>query len=96
LIFTDAHLREAMDLRVFVDTAEEARFARRLTRDVAERGRTIESVHAQYAATVQPMHAQFVEPSRHYADLIVTEGGFNNEGIARVHTEIWRLMHARQ
>jgi uridine kinase len=91
LVLADALLRDAMDLRVFVDTDDESRYARRLKRDVADRGRTAESVQSQYAATVHPMHVQFVEPSRRYAELIVTEGGFNDKGIGDVLTRIQSL-----
>ena len=91
LVLVDSRLRDAMDLRVFVDTDDETRYARRLKRDVADRGRTVESVQSQYAATVHPMHVQFVEPSRRYADLIVTDGGFNDKGIDDVLTRIQSL-----
>ncbi len=95
LVLADSRLRDACDLRVFVETDEDTRYSRRLKRDVADRGRTVESVRSQYAATVLPMHLQFVEPSRRYADLVVTEGGFNDEGIARAVEEIRRLTRAR-
>ncbi len=91
LVLADPRLRDAMDLRVFVATDDETRHARRLKRDVADRGRTVESVEWQYAATVLPMHRQFVEPSRHYADLIVAVGGFNDQGIGEVLTRIQSL-----
>ncbi|HEY0546242.1 MAG TPA: uridine kinase [Pyrinomonadaceae bacterium] len=77
LIFSDARLLEQMDIKVFVDTPDDIRFIRRLRRDVAERGRTVESVIEQYLATVRPMHMQFVEPSKRYADVIIPEGGHN-------------------
>jgi uridine kinase len=77
LIFADRALRELMDIKVFVDTDPDTRFIRRLQRDVAERGRTVEAVISQYLATVKPMHLEFVEPSKRYADLIVPEGGHN-------------------
>lgn len=77
LIFTDARLLEQMDIKVFVDTPDDIRFIRRLRRDVAERGRTVDSVIEQYLGTVRPMHMQFVEPSRRYADVIIPEGGHN-------------------
>jgi uridine kinase len=66
-----------MDIKVFVDTPDDIRFIRRLRRDIAERGRTLESVIEQYIATVRPMHMQFVEPSKRYADVIIPEGGHN-------------------
>ena len=77
LIFADPRLREQMDIKVFVDTPDDIRFIRRLGRDIAERGRTVESVIEQYLATVRPMHMQFVEPSKRYADVIIPEGGHN-------------------
>ncbi|MEA2174324.1 MAG: uridine kinase [Blastocatellia bacterium] len=77
LIFVDARLLEQMDIKVFVDTPDDIRFIRRLRRDVAERGRTVDSVIEQYLATVRPMHQQFVEPSKRYADVIIPEGGHN-------------------
>lgn len=77
LIYTDASLRELMDVKVFVDTDADTRFIRRLQRDVAERGRTMESVIDQYLNTVKPMHFEFVEPTKRYADIIIPEGGHN-------------------
>jgi uridine kinase len=77
LIFVDPRLLEQMDIKVFVDTPDDIRFIRRLKRDIAERGRTIDSVIEQYLATVRPMHMQFVEPSKRYADVIIPEGGHN-------------------
>lgn len=77
LIFADAALRGLMDLKVFVDTDDDTRFIRRLQRDVAERGRTMDSVVEQYLSTVKPMHLEFVEPSKRYADIIVPQGGHN-------------------
>jgi uridine kinase len=77
LIFVDPRLLEQMDIKVFVDTPDDIRFIRRLRRDIAERGRTIDSVIEQYLATVRPMHMQFVEPSKRYADVIIPEGGHN-------------------
>jgi uridine kinase len=77
LIFVDPRLREQMDIKVFVDTPDDIRFIRRLRRDIAERGRTVESVIEQYVETVRPMHMQFVEPSKRYADVIIPEGGHN-------------------
>ncbi|MEP6920951.1 MAG: uridine kinase [bacterium] len=77
LIFADPRLLEQLDIKVFVDTPDDIRFIRRLRRDVAERGRTVESVIEQYLATVRPMHMQFVEPSKRVADVIIPEGGHN-------------------
>lgn len=81
LIFTDASLRELMDVKVFVDADADTRFIRRLRRDVAERGRTMESVVDQYLGTVKPMHFDFVEPTKRYADLIIPIGGHNTVAI---------------
>ncbi|MEZ5292093.1 MAG: uridine kinase [Vicinamibacterales bacterium] len=77
LIFADRPLRQLMDVKVFVDTDDDTRVIRRLQRDVAERGRTMASVIDQYLSTVKPMHLEFVEPSKRYADIIVPEGGYN-------------------
>jgi uridine kinase len=77
LIFVDPRLLEQLDIKVFVDTPDDIRFIRRLRRDIAERGRTVESVIEQYLATVRPMHIQFIEPSKRNADVIIPEGGHN-------------------
>ncbi len=77
LIFAEPRLLEQMDIKVFVDTPDDIRFIRRLRRDIAERGRTLESVIDQYISTVRPMHMQFVEPSKRHADVIIPEGGHN-------------------
>lgn len=77
LIFSDAGLRELMDIKVFVDTDDDTRFIRRLKRDVAERGRTMDAVIDQYLNTVKPMHLEFVEPTKRYADIIIPRGGHN-------------------
>ena len=77
LIFVEPPLRDLIDLKIFVDTDADLRFIRRLQRDTAERGRTMPSVIEQYLGTVKPMHLEFVEPSKRYADLIIPEGGFN-------------------
>ncbi|MBA2339290.1 MAG: uridine kinase [Pyrinomonadaceae bacterium] len=81
LIFADKRLLDEMDIKVFVDTPDDIRFIRRLRRDIAERGRTVDSVIEQYSATVRPMHMQFVEPSKRCADVIIPEGGNNSVGI---------------
>jgi uridine kinase len=81
LVFADSRLLAEMDVKVFVDTPDDIRFIRRLRRDIAERGRTAESVMEQYEMTVRPMHMQFVEPSKRYADVIIPEGGSNLVGI---------------
>src|SRR6267154_3825346 len=77
LIFAEPRLLEQMDIKVFVDTPDDIRFIRRLKRDIAERGRTVDSVIEQYLSTVRPMHLQFVEPSKRMADVIIPEGGYN-------------------
>jgi uridine kinase len=77
LILAEPRLLEQMDIKVFVDTPDDIRFIRRLRRDLAERGRTVDSVIDQYVATVRPMHIQFVEPSKRFADVIIPEGGHN-------------------
>lgn len=88
LIFSDARILEEMDIKIFVDTPDDIRFIRRLRRDVAERGRTVESVIEQYLATVRPMHIQFVEPSKRYADVIIPEGGHNLVSIDLISVKI--------
>ncbi len=77
LIFCEPALREQLDIKIFVDTDADVRILRRIVRDVRERGRSLESVVDQYLTTVKPMHEQFVEPSKRYADIIVPEGGHN-------------------
>ncbi len=92
LIFADKMLREMMDVKIFVDTDADLRFIRRLGRDIAERGRTMESVIRQYLETVRPMHLEFVEPSKRYADIIIPEGGFNTIAIDMVVARIEALL----
>lgn len=77
LILENKELRELMDVKVFVDTDDDVRLARRLVRDVQERGRDMNSVLKQYFGTVKPMHRDFIEPSKRYANIIIPEGGFN-------------------
>lgn len=84
LIFVDRALRELFDVKIFVDTDADLRFIRRLERDMAERGRTMDSVIRQYLDTVRPMHLEFVEPSKRYADVIIPEGGFNTVALDMV------------
>ena len=81
-------LRKLFTINIFVDTPADIRFIRRLTRDIHERGRTPESVNKQYLSTVRPMHEQFVEPSKYYADLIIPEGGENKVAIYLIRTKI--------
>ncbi|MCH7531536.1 MAG: uridine kinase [Gemmatimonadetes bacterium] len=81
LVLAHAELREVMELAVFVDTEPDVRLIRRMRRDTEKRGRTAESVVEQYEKTVRPMHLEFVEPSRRYADLTIHEGGFNRAAV---------------
>lgn len=83
LVLSDPHLRSELDLKIFVDTDPDLRLARRIERDISERGRSLESVISQYFATVRPMHLEFVEPSRRYSDLIIPEG-YNPAAVATV------------
>ncbi len=94
LIFENRALRELMDIKIFVDTDADLRFIRRLSRDIRERGRTVDSVVTQYLATVRPMHTEFIEPSKRYADLIIPEGGYNEVGIDLVIQKIRSLIAA--
>lgn len=84
LIFAEPELRPLFDIKIFVDTDADLRFIRRLQRDITERGRTPESVIKQYLKTVRPMHLEFVEPSKRYADVIIPEGGFNTAALDMV------------
>jgi uridine kinase len=92
LIFADPVLRSTMDVKIYVDTDADIRFIRRLERDIAERGRTMESVIRQYLATVRPMHQEFVEPSKRYADVIIPEGGFNEVAMEMIAARIKALL----
>jgi uridine kinase len=90
LIFAEPTLRELFDVKIYVDTDSDLRFIRRLQRDITERGRTTEAVIKQYLNTVRPMHLEFVETSKRYADVIIPEGGFNTAAldmvVARIET----------
>jgi uridine kinase len=92
LIFESKPLRDLMDLKIFVDTDADLRFIRRMSRDIRERGRTTEMVVEQYMNTVRPMHLEFVEPSKRYADVIIPEGGYNDVGIDLVIQKIKSLV----
>ncbi len=92
LIFVESALREMFDVKIFVDTDSDIRFIRRLERDIAERGRTTQSVIKQYQSTVRPMHLEFVEPSKRYADVIIPEGGFNTAALDMVVARIQSLL----
>ena len=91
LILYYPELRELMDIKVFVDTDPDIRFIRRLLRDIKTRGRTMDSVIQQYVATVRPMHLEFVEPSKRFADIIIPEGGYNRVAIDLLKTKIRSL-----
>jgi uridine kinase len=88
LVLDDEDLRSMMDIKVYVDTDADIRLMRRIRRDVAERGRTLESVLEQYEHVVRPMHLQFVEPSKRHADIILPEGGYNRVAIDLLRTKI--------
>jgi uridine kinase len=95
LIFAEPDLRALFDVKIFVDTPPDIRFIRRLNRDIAERGRTVESVIHQYETTVRPMHLEFVEPSKRYADVIIPEGGLNLVAMDMVVARIQNLLSRR-
>lgn len=95
LILADAPLRELMDIRIFVDTDADIRLARRINRDIVERGRTLESVMRQYLETVRPMHLEFVEPSKRYAHVIFPEGGLNRVAVDMLATKITSILAER-
>ncbi|MCU0293114.1 MAG: uridine kinase [Thermoanaerobaculaceae bacterium] len=94
LIFAEPELRKLFDVKLFVDTDADIRFIRRLQRDIAERGRTADSVIRQYLGTVRPMHLEFVEPSKRYADVIIPEGGLNAVAMDMVVARVESLLHA--
>ena len=92
LIFTEPVLRKLFDVKIFVDTDPDLRFIRRLRRDLVERGRTVEMVITQYLETVRPMHLEFVEASKRWADLIIPEGGFNSVALDVVCSRVEALL----
>jgi len=96
LIFTDRALRELFDVKIFVDADADLRLIRRLERDIHERGRTTETVIRQYLATVRPMHLEFVEPSKRYADVIIPEGGLNTVAMDMVVARLEVLLKERE
>jgi uridine kinase len=95
LIYVDPELRDLMDIKLFIDADPDIRFIRRLRRDLVERGRSVDSIVRQYEESVRPMHMQFVEPSKRYADLIIPEGGHNKVAIDLVKTKIKELLRER-
>jgi uridine kinase len=92
LVFAEGALRELFDVKIFVDTDPDVRFIRRLQRDIEERGRTVASVIQQYQMSVRPMHLEFVEPSKRYADVIIPEGGLNTVAMDMVVARIQTLL----
>jgi uridine kinase len=94
LVLAEPELRKLMDLRIYIDTDPDLRFIRRLSRDITERGRTVESVTEQYLSTVRPMHLQFVEPSKRYADIIVPDG-YNPSVVGTVTSMIRNFLDER-
>lgn len=96
LVLAEAEIRNRMDIRLYVDTDPDLRFIRRLERDVRERGRTVDSVVTQYLETVRPMHLDFVEPSKRYADVIIPEGGENRVAIDMVVARLSAVVSSRR
>ncbi len=92
LLLALPEIRDLMDVKIFVDTDADIRFIRRLRRDIKERGRTVDSVVEQYLTTVRPMHLEFVEPSKRYADVIIPEGGFNTVALEMVVARIQEML----
>ena len=96
LVFAEPALRDLFDVKLYVDTDADVRFIRRLQRDIEERGRSVRSVCEQYLMTVRPMHLEFVEPSKRYADVIIPEGGFNEVAISMVAARIQGLLEEQR
>lgn len=92
LVFTEAQLREQMDIKIFVDTDADIRLMRRIRRDLEHRGRSFQSIRDQYYATVRPMHLEYVEPTKRWADLIVPEGGDNRIALDLLLGQLWRVV----
>jgi uridine kinase len=92
LIFDDPEIRSMMDIKLFVDADPDVRFIRRLNRDVRERGRSLESIVEQYLNTVRPMHLQFIEPCKRYADIIIPEGGYNRVALDMVIAQVRSML----
>jgi uridine kinase len=95
LIFVEPSLRELLDFKIYVDTDADLRLIRRLGRDMAERGRTVQDVLRQYLETVRPMHLEFVEPSKRHADIIIPEGGENRVALEMVIAHVQQLLGTR-
>lgn len=96
LLFAERRLRELFDIKIYVDVADDIRFIRRLERDVVERGRSTADVIRQYLTTVRPMHLEFVEPSKRYADIIVPEGGHNRIAVEMIISRVQLELQRRQ
>ncbi len=92
-VLEDEKIRDLLDIKVFIDTAADVRFIRRLLRDVKERGRTVDSVVTQYLRTVRVMHDSFIEPSKRYADIIIPQGGQNEVAVDLLCTKISSIIH---
>jgi uridine kinase len=92
LVFDDPELRGMMDMKIYVDADADVRFIRRLDRDVRERGRSLESVIDQYLSSVRPMHLQFVEPAKRYADIVIPEGGYNRVALDTIIARIRAML----
>ncbi|MBW5468462.1 uridine kinase [Brevibacillus formosus] len=96
LILEDERIRDLMDIKVFVDTDADVRIARRIVRDIEERGRSLDSVVTQYLNVVRPMHLQFIEPTKRYADVIIPEGGYNRVALDLLSTKISNILLEKQ
>lgn len=96
LVLEDARLRELMDIKLYVDTDADLRIIRRMLRDIKERGRSIDSVIEQYVSVVRPMHNQFVEPTKRYADIIIPEGGHNHVAIDLMVTKVQTILERKE
>jgi uridine kinase len=94
MVFTNKQVRDLIDLKIFVDTPDDIRFIRRLTRDIKERGRTVDSVIEQYLNVVRPGHFQFIEPTKQHADIIIPEGGANENALQVLVTFIKTILNA--
>lgn len=96
LILEDKRIRELMDIKVFVDTDADVRIVRRIVRDIEERGRSLDSVVSQYLNVVRPMHLQFIEPTKRYADIIIPEGGYNRVAVDLLSAKISKILLEKQ
>lgn len=96
MLLADARLRALFDIKIFVDMADEIRFIRRLERDVSERGRSMDEIIRQYLGSVRPMHLEFVEPSKRYADVILPEGGHNQVGVDMILARVFMAWSRRR